>query len=88
MVNQIENIVVPKKHKRYIKLGCFLIILSFLCTLVSVIVVGMAPKSKFAWIKGILLYCLGWMLLLAGGFVTGRYSFKYILEFFNRFRRR
>jgi len=65
-----------KTHKKYIKYGSLLIILSFMCTIISVIIVAMNPRSKFAWVKGILLYGFGWILLLAGGFITGRSCFR------------
>ncbi len=71
-----------------IQFGTFLMIISFLCTIVSIVIVASNHLSYTAWVKGILIYVLGWALLLVGGFITGRYSLGYIIKFFKNKNKR
>jgi len=74
------------KQKTLIKYGAFLIIISFFLTAVSIFSVAENPTSLDSWLKGLLFYSLGWALLLTGGFITGKYSFKYLNKYMNNKR--
>lgn len=80
----MDQITILPKHKSRIKFGTFLMMVSFLFTAISILVVIADPGSRAAWIKGIVFYLLSWALLLTGGFITGRYSLGYILKYFKK----
>ena len=80
----MNKVKIKRKHKALIKYGSFLMLISFLFTAISIFIVASNPNSNANWIKGLVFYTLGWALLLTGGFITGRYSFQYIIKYFKR----
>ncbi len=78
----LKKIKIKKRHKQLIKYGTFLMVISFLFTAISIFIVASNPNSNANWIQGLIYYTLGWALLLTGGFITGRYSFGYIIKYF------